>query len=309
MSTVTFYNNADTSAPVLSGQVGAMITLLDAVLVNGYGAKAAAGWTKAFTGTNLAAYRVNPSASGSSGMYLRVDDTNTQYAVIKAYKTMSDVNTGTDLLPSGTPSFTNSAIYWHKSGTANSTARPWAIVADDHTLYLNVANSGTIPATIGAYGHIYGAGDFKSFVPSNSYNYFILGAQTTSYVDQSYQITNTQGSYVACLIGRDQTLTSGTQSKAWLTPFGGDISGSSAHTFLDSTYTNSRFFYPGLLVENTTQTNVSGQFRGVFGFAGRNDSTWISNFGKLPDDPSGPDMIQFVAGPTASAIYIRLGDW
>ena len=54
---VTVYRFDDAGAPTLSAAAGALISVLDACLVNGYGAKPAAGWTKAFSGTNQAAYR------------------------------------------------------------------------------------------------------------------------------------------------------------------------------------------------------------------------------------------------------------
>ena len=69
--TVIVYRWDDPSAPVLSSpSAGSLIGVLDACLVNGYGSKAAAGWTKAFSGTKLAAYR----QGGGSMCYLRIDD-------------------------------------------------------------------------------------------------------------------------------------------------------------------------------------------------------------------------------------------
>jgi hypothetical protein len=43
--TVRIYRSTDGSAPVLTGQAGKLTDLLDAILVNGYGSKTAAGWT------------------------------------------------------------------------------------------------------------------------------------------------------------------------------------------------------------------------------------------------------------------------
>lgn len=97
--TVRVYHSTDSSAPVLSGQVGALIGVLDAILVNGYGSKAAVGWTKAFSGTNMAAYK---QSAGSNQLYLRVDDTNATDARVVGYETMSDVNTGTGPFPTAT---------------------------------------------------------------------------------------------------------------------------------------------------------------------------------------------------------------
>lgn len=121
---VNYYTSEDAGAPALSGQVGALIALLDAVLVNGYGSKAALGWTKAFSGTNKAAYRLDHATN--SGRYLRVDDSNAQYAIVNAYDVMSDVDTGTGGFPA-----TATARYWRKSSNSDATARPWAIYGDE----------------------------------------------------------------------------------------------------------------------------------------------------------------------------------
>jgi hypothetical protein len=57
--TVRVYRSTDASAPVLTGQVGSLTALLDAILVNGYGALTAAGWTIAQTTTNKRGYKQN----------------------------------------------------------------------------------------------------------------------------------------------------------------------------------------------------------------------------------------------------------
>jgi hypothetical protein len=74
--TFSVCKSTDVGAPNITEVAGSLITLLDAVLVNGYGtgldAKAPLGWTKAFSGTNKAVYK---QGAGSSLKYLRVDDT------------------------------------------------------------------------------------------------------------------------------------------------------------------------------------------------------------------------------------------
>ena len=70
--TVRVYSSTDASAPVLTGQVGSLIAVLDACLVNGYGTKTAAGWTKPFAdASNTAVYR---SGSGSRAFFRFFDD-------------------------------------------------------------------------------------------------------------------------------------------------------------------------------------------------------------------------------------------
>lgn len=121
----THYASTDTGAPTLSNSTpGSLIAILDAILVNGYGSKIAAGWSKAFSGTNLAAYR----APNGLRHYFRVDDTaSTTYgALLVGYETMSDVNTGTGQFPtsaqtinSGIPKGQTSTV-WHAFADART---------------------------------------------------------------------------------------------------------------------------------------------------------------------------------------------
>lgn len=212
-TTVKWYTDAAQGAPVLSGTAGALIGILDATLVNGFGLQsvsslvvaggvatmsvattpsatvdsivlvagatpsglngeqrvtavtsnsisfatalgnqtatgsittkmAPAGWAKVFSGINLAVYR-SPNATGTR-QYLRVDDTDSITATMRAYESMSDVSTGVDKWMDN---------YWFKSSVANSTAVPWAIFADDKTFYLRMA--------AGNQDAIYPFGDFN----------------------------------------------------------------------------------------------------------------------------------------------------
>lgn len=126
---VNHYHHDDAGAPVLSGQAGALIALLDAVLVNGYGSKAGLGWTIAFTAANKRVYRLNSVTQ--SGRYLRVDDTAAKYAVVNAYNAMTGIDTGTGGFPD-----TATPLYWYKSTTADAVAREWHMYGDEGFAYL-----------------------------------------------------------------------------------------------------------------------------------------------------------------------------
>lgn len=177
MTTTREYRSTDSGAPVLSGAASSLINLLDKCLVTGYGAKAAAGWTKPFTGTNKAAFR-NSTAAGGTGMYVRVlDDASLtggeRNASVRAYLTMSDVDTGTVETPTVAQVATGSV--WRKSNTIDSTARPWILIADELTFYLCV-DTGTFASEGGA--GTYAAGDFMSLVPGDAYRFFIAGRES-----------------------------------------------------------------------------------------------------------------------------------
>lgn len=135
---VKVYQSTDAGAPVLSGVVGTLISLLDACLINGYGAQtppAAGAWEKAYTSTNKAAYR--STVVGATGLLLRVDDTTTTYAAIRGYEAMTDVDTGTGLFPT-VAQIVSSNYCWRKSSAADATPRPWILIADEKRFYLLV---------------------------------------------------------------------------------------------------------------------------------------------------------------------------
>jgi hypothetical protein len=136
---VTYYTSADTSAPVLTGTTGALVALLDAILVNGYGSKAAAGWSIEYTASNKRVYR---PASGTRFRLRVVDDGSVagsaaREALVRAAESASGVDTLTDAFPT-TALVSDSACVWRKSDSADSTARSWWAIATDSFLALFV---------------------------------------------------------------------------------------------------------------------------------------------------------------------------
>jgi len=168
----TVYKSSDASAPTLTGQVGALIGVLDACLVNGYGSKSAAGWTKAFSGTNLASYL--PSA----GHYLDVNDAaagagGAQEATVRGYESMTAVGTGTNAFPT-TAQIASPGEFIRKSATADATARGWLLIADQYTFYLFILSGDTAAAY-----QSFGFGRFYSTKASDTYRSFICGHSST----------------------------------------------------------------------------------------------------------------------------------
>lgn len=204
------FTSAMTGAPVLSGTAGALIAVLDAVLVNGFGIAAPssivvsggiatatygaghsfevgsvalfagatpaglngekriltksatavtfdatgisnqtatgsisskvapAGWSKLYSGTNLAAYKMG-SVEGT-GFILKVDDTGTTAARVRGYEAMTDIATGTGPFPTVTQ-WAAPGLWWSKSNAASAAARPWRIVADERGVYFFPKNA------------------------------------------------------------------------------------------------------------------------------------------------------------------------
>lgn len=172
--TVRVYRSTDASAPVLSGSAGALTALLHACLVTGYGAAVAAGWAREFTSTNKAVFR----AAVGNRMRLRVDDTSTTEARIIGYEVMTDADTGTGPFP--TNGQVSGGLYCRKSDTADGTARPWIVIADERRFYF-LNNSGGSDISVGPTGtQLSGSfffGEIASFKAGDLYNTMIIGSE------------------------------------------------------------------------------------------------------------------------------------
>lgn len=159
----SYYSSADAGAPALSGTAGSLATLLDAILVDGYGtgpsAKAPLGWTRTYSTTNKRVYRNDPVEG--SGTYLRVlDDASlpggARMAQLLAFASMSNIDTGVGQTPTALQH--PSGCLWPKSQTADSTARIWWAIGNSRALYLFIGWYNT-----GSFGHgPYFAGDILS---------------------------------------------------------------------------------------------------------------------------------------------------
>ena len=131
---------------------------------------AAAGWQELFAGTLTNVLCVKPTVPEATGCVLRVDDTGTTNARVRAYEAMTNASTGAG--PTPLDSQLSGGLYWPKSGAANSTARPWYMVADERGFYLAVSPQGTDRYTL-----LY-AGDIASLKSGDAYGYLVTGNQS-----------------------------------------------------------------------------------------------------------------------------------
>ena len=116
---------------------------------------APAGWTKVYTGTNLAVYKsANPAAHGQ---FLRVNDTSTTAARVLGYENMTAVSTGTGPFPTNTQ--VSGGFYWGKSIVAGSTDIQWSIAADSRGFYFNAGSFITLGDPLAVSGAAYFFGD------------------------------------------------------------------------------------------------------------------------------------------------------
>ena len=221
-SQFTIYSYQDASAPTLNGTVGSLLTVLDAILVNGYGSKAAAGWTKPFANSgNIGCYR---SGTGSTLMNYLVNDNapnatpGAREASVVGWEVLASITgplgTGTGQWPTAALANTTGYVAWYKSTTADAVARPWIAYADAHTLYLIVYHQ----SASGNGASFYMMGDF-----------FSVRADATD-------------AYRACLHGLTTTLSAAAPGTTFINDVQVSASGTSGTGV--TLYTNSGCFAP-----------------------------------------------------------------
>lgn len=218
--TVHVYKSTDAGAPAQLGGTGTVIGILDACLVNGYGSKAAAGWTKVFSGTDTAVYK----GVGANAKYLRVGGGDLTSGVFRAtllfgYETMTDVNTGTGRFPNEAETGSN-ATYCVGRVESNTNATPlnvpWLLVATDKFFWFcNVwtQNTNYLQGT-----SLMGFGEFPSFDPNDTNNTVLIGnkgagAPATAYTVNSSTVA--AGGYNVTLANDIYGLRSGKDACIW----------------------------------------------------------------------------------------------
>ncbi|WRQ05418.1 tail assembly protein [Xanthomonas phage AhaSv] len=243
--TVRIYSSSDAGAPVLRGNTpGDLINLLEKCLVTGYGSKAGAGWTKPYTGTNVAAFQ---QGAGSNGMFLRIDDTSTatsyRSAKVKGYEAMTDVNTGT---PTSFPTPTQNAdgAYWftHYSSGSVANPRPWRIVADEMFFYFMLSTYPEYNDSNYYYNECYAFGDIIPYKPGDTTHTVLLGSWNVSSPNSSESYP-WQGVSISSYMGSNRYVLMAARS---YTNLGGPIflGWHSDHTKGSSTWGSGNLMYP-----------------------------------------------------------------
>lgn len=168
----TFYSSSDAGAPVLSGTAGALTALLAAILVNGYGAKAAAGWTQTYMSASTSERVFRPAHLIDAFVRIIDDATGTggaREAFGLMYTSQATPPTGANVAPRA--AVLPKGIFLRKSLDLTATARTWWAYADAKTIYLNI-NEGYASAP---YTTIYMLGAFTPFLPGDPHPFIISG--------------------------------------------------------------------------------------------------------------------------------------
>lgn len=166
---INVYRSDDASAPVMGGTAGYLNNVLTACLVTGYGSQPAAGWSKPYTGTNLAVFQ--PPAGNR--FYLRVDDVHAQYPILRGYRAMSGVSTGTGLFPTSVQ--LSGGIRTIKAYSTGTTARPWVLIASPRSFYLWISFNATDMGAVNTSVDMLFFGDVVSYLPGDAYGTALIG--------------------------------------------------------------------------------------------------------------------------------------
>lgn len=185
------------TTPTVNGVAGSITALLKACLVTGYGSNSSAGWTNPFSGTNIEVFR--NGASGTQN-YLRVDHSSGRSARVVGYQTMSALSTGTNPVP--TAAQVSGGEWVDASATADSTARPWMILANDKWLYLWIGYSDTTTTGLSAaYPVMYFFGDILPARGDDAAHFTVMASPTTGECGVASLATSlsgsTSGAYIA----------------------------------------------------------------------------------------------------------------
>lgn len=205
----TVYESTDPGAPQLTGQVGSLVALLDAVLVDGYGVGASrkngAGWTREFSALNVRAYR--GSLVSGSGYFLRIDDSatvgNARHGFARGYQSMTSASSGNNPVPASTQKA--NGVLLPKSITLDGTSRRWRVVANERFIYLFVdtRNAGSFFSWFAGDCISYKPGDMHGFViacvdPQEWNGGYVESAYALSWEDYTFAPSESScGLYVA----------------------------------------------------------------------------------------------------------------
>ena len=216
---------------------------------------APAGWTKV-AGANKTAYQSgNPSASGC---WARIDDSAGRFARLRAYESMTDIDTGVG--PTPTEVQQTGGLYISKSDAASSAPRRWIVVASDKFVVLLVAHHNSYSNNFAPFCW----GGFPSLKAGDAYNFLVSAETTDRSGDSSVGLGSPMGSWVGStgvFIVRSYAQIGGCISGYTLKPGLQDTwSGSAANPLGPNPVNNSLDIIPTILIEGTTSV---GNRRGI----------------------------------------------
>lgn len=217
------------------------------------------GWTKAFSGTNKAAYK---STTSASGFYFRIDDSVAYSAQIpvRGYESMSDIDTGSGAFPT---TGQQANYNWRRSFDATG-GRLWALVADDSFFYLFIRlnNADTANACL-SFGDIFAFDSSDEFGCVMSGAPAFSGAYIAGYLLISGNPANNGSLYNGLYISRQYNAVSAGASSCYINSMMSDASVLSARsTYLaaNNSVAGGHLLFRGGVI---TDTGATKQVRGM----------------------------------------------
>lgn len=130
------------------------------------------GWSKPFSAAGLGVYR-----PGSGLMhYFRVSDPAANFANVRGYKTMSDINNGTGAFPSSAQQ--TLGVEWIKYSPASLTGGLWRLYGDSRFFYLIYDCTENAGATGSMGPSLYAMGEVPTFGPADTENSVVIGGSS-----------------------------------------------------------------------------------------------------------------------------------
>lgn len=151
------------------------------------------GWEILYSGTNEAV--IISSNLDTLGVCIKIKDTNSTYAEIEIYESMSSLTVGVNKF---NPTFfaSNRVYRIVKSGVANSSAMNWWLIADNTSVHLSIERKNNINNNFSYYfgDYVISFGQCNSLDKAYSKNFYYL--QPTSTSSDSVGYYNLTGSIV-----------------------------------------------------------------------------------------------------------------
>jgi len=271
-SQFTIYRSTDGSAPVLTGNAGSLVAVLDGCLVTGYGSKAAPSpaWTHPVaTASNIASYK---QGSGSLlGLVVNDNAPNATSLGKEAWATGwesvagvgSPVGSGTNQFPTAAQLLTSGHTVIRKSNATGATPIAWMLVADSYTFYLFTFTTDVVNTYyFFAFGDIYSAK-----TTSDAYKVIIMGRNLENDTTAAAEGGDLFSAYNAAVVGNFMARTfGGTGTSITIGKSGDSIKGSATSFLGTGEYPNgpdSEMYISPIWVTELTP-RIRGRLRGLY---------------------------------------------
>lgn len=266
--------------------------------------RAPAGWTKQFAATHKAVYR--SSEPYASGNVVRFDDADARTAYVRGYESMADADTGEGPFPT-TSQVSGGGLRWHKSSTANASARNWELFCDGGLLHLFIA----LDTSYGADYEWYTCGDIVSFVPGDGYHHALTGFTVGPYPFPGHDSVHVLDNAVFRYMPRNVAQSAGAIEYVCAGSLVTNVPGYNGATYPAAADNGVHLHAPVLVIDGTQKT---GHVRGILpGFLQPINNCQPLRGQTLNDLPEAGRAVRFIGASSPWATYVAaldiVGPW